>query len=221
MNRNLLISLSVLILATLACSAVSTGTNTVIGSGHIISEARTLGSFTSVELRGSSDVDIVVGATQSVTVKSDDNIVPLIETTVSDGKLIISTKPFTSMTTTSGVHISIVVPSLQNVVLSGSGNMRVTGVNGPALGIEMPGSGNITVAGTTDRATITMAGSGNILCSDLKAHSATVMLTGSGTVKVYADKSLNANISGSGAIRYSGSPSQLNTNITGSGTISQ
>ena len=219
MNIRIRLSMAVLILAALACSSLSAGTNQVIGSGHVISETRDVANFTSVELASSADVNILLGNAESVNVEADDNIAPLIQTKATNGKLIISTQPNVNFTSTNRVVVTLAMKSLERVTLSGSGNLHVAEMTGPDLVVQLPGSGDITVEGTTDHVTISLAGSGNIQCNGLKAKSAQVTLTGSGTIMVYASESLDARLAGSGTIRYEGSPAQVTKSITGSGTI--
>ncbi len=220
MDKKVLCSIAVLILAAMACSTLSVGANSVTGSGKIISESRNVSGFTAVELAGSADVTVTVGKADSVTVQADDNIVPLIQTSVSSGKLFISMKPGTNLLTASGVHVTVTMKSLDGLTLSGSGKMDVSGMSGPRLVVDLPGSGNLTVIGRADRVSITLMGSGNVFCDELKAHTADANLSGSGNIMLYADQSLDAKVSGSGNIRYEGNPAQVTKSVTGSGTIS-
>lgn len=219
MNRKILGSILALIMASMACSTISLDLNRVVGSGRVISEARNVSDFTSIELAGSAEVNVQLGPKESVTVEADDNVVPLIETTVANGKLLISTKPGINLTTSNGVHVNVVMKSLNGITLSGSGKIFVTGMSGPELTIELPGSGNINVAGTVDHVGINLLGSGNIYCVTLRAVSADVKLDGSGNITLHATQSLNASLSGSGSIQYRGRPAQITKNITGSGSI--
>ena len=223
MNRRIMLCAAVLMLASLACQALSTvpvSTNVVVGHGHITSEPRQVeGEFTSVEMAGSADVNILLTNVQSVNVETDDNIAPLIETKVVNGKLIINSDPGTSYTATNGVIVTVAIKSLERVTLSGSGNLQVANMSGPDLTIELPGSGKIMAEGTVDHVSINMLGSGTILCNQLKAHTADVTLAGSGTITLFADQSLNANLIGSGNIRYEGNPAQVKKSVTGSGAI--
>ncbi len=218
-NRRLFISIVVLALAALACSTLSTNPNSVVGSGHVISESRTVPAFTAVELQGSSTVDVVPGSVQSVTVQADDNILPLITTSVSSGTLIINTKSNTSLVPTTQVHVTVVMNNPMHLALTGSGTLNASGVTGPDLTVDLTGSGNVTVKGTTDHVTINLPGSGNVYCDSLTAKSVVVTLLGSGTIQVYASQSLDATIAGSGTIRYSGNPPQVTKHISGSGSI--
>ena len=64
---------------------VRTGSGTVRGSGVAASETRTLAPFTAVELAGSNNVSVQVGAPQSVVVHANDNLVGNVRTTVRSG----------------------------------------------------------------------------------------------------------------------------------------
>jgi hypothetical protein len=219
MNKRLVFALSALMIATLACSTISINVNSVTGSGNVISEARNVTGFDSVALEGSGRVTISVGEGESVTVEADDNIVPLIETRVENGTLIITTRNNTNITTRNTVHINITLGSLKALYLRGSGEINASSVSGGSVEIQLPGSGNITVSGSADSLNISLPGSGNVICDGLKVKSATITLNGSGNITAYASESLDATLRGSGTIRYSGNPAQVNKSITGSGTI--
>ncbi len=222
MNKKFFFGLVVLVLTALACSPlsiVSISPKTVTGSGNVISETRSVSGFDSIDLQGSGSVTVSLGSDESVLVEADDNIVPLIETTVQNGKLVISTKDNTNINTRTGIHITVAMKSLKSLTLSGSGEIQTKGKFGDSLSVMLPGSGSITVEGGVDSVNISLPGSGNIYCDQLLARSATVSLNGSGTISVYASESLDASLRGSGTIRYSGNPSQVNKSVTGSGNI--
>ena len=222
MKRSIFSILITLALSALACSiggiSVSPG-GQIQGSGNVVSENRPVSGFTSIALRGSANVYVVFGETESVSVKTDDNILPLIETSVRNSQLIISTKNNTSFTSTDPVRVDVTMKSLDNINLSGSGIINVPELNGDVLQVDLPGSGNINVAGQVNQANINLGGSGIISCSGLKAKSVTVNLSGSGNITVYASESLDASLSGSGNIQYGGNPANVSKNVTGSGSI--
>ena len=56
----------------------------VVGSGKSKEEIRNVSAFDSIELQGSGNVVIEQNGKEGVTVSGDDNIVPLITTTVKD-----------------------------------------------------------------------------------------------------------------------------------------
>jgi hypothetical protein len=52
------------------------------------------------------------------------------------------------------------------------------------------------------------------------ARDATASIDGSGSIVLNATHSLDASISGSGSILYTGNPAQVTKSVSGSGTIS-
>jgi hypothetical protein len=219
MTKKLSLMVAVLMLALMACSMVSINISTVVGSGKVTSQTRSATGFSSVVLKGSANVFVTLGPSESVVVEADDNILPLIETDVQNDRLVINTRANTHINTSNPVRVTVTMTSLKGVALSGSGNIDVSGLQEGSLLFELPGSGNITVTGAADSVNISLPGSGNIYCDGLMAKSATVTLNGSGNIKVYASQSLDASIRGSGEIRYAGNPTTVNKSITGSGSI--
>jgi hypothetical protein len=211
--------LALIVLLTLACGVQAGDMNTVVGSGILNHEERVVQEFTVIEVVGSADVSITIGKQQSLIVEADENILPVIETNVSNKKLIIGAKPLTSISISHPIRVTVVVKSLDVVRVSGSGNITIHNLAGKTVKFDLPGSGNLTAAGTADQVIASIGGSGNILCGGLEARSATVKLSGSGNVKVFASDSLDASIGGSGTIQYRGNPAAVNQSVTGSGNI--
>ena len=65
-----------------------------------------------------------------------------------------------------------------------------------------------------------MAGSGDIEAYDLKAETAELKISGSGTIRASVEKELVARISGSGNIKYKGNPRIEDIKVSGSGNVS-
>jgi len=207
------------VMLTLACGLFYDRLRAVEGSGVLASQERTLDEFSAIELASFGDVYVTVGEAQSVVVEADDNLLPLVEPRVNDGKLVIRMKPLVDIDPKLPVRVTITVRSLDAASISGSGNITITAVDSKNFRIELPGSGNISIAGKADRATVSLKGSGNILCGDLQAQSVRVDLDGSGEVTVFASERLDATIRGSGSVRYRGNPVDVNQAVSGSGSI--
>ncbi len=214
--------LAILILATLilpGCMFFPDKPATVNGSGNVVSETREVSGITSISLEGSADVNVKFGSTESLVISGEDNIIFLIETNVQNHQLIIKTKPRMIYVATKPVVIDVSVTELKGVSISGSGNINVTGLTGDSFTAALPGTGNITLAGSTNDVKISMQGSGNVFADKLIAKNAVVSLSGSGNVTVFASGELDATNSGPGNIRYFGNPTRITKNVTGPGTI--
>jgi hypothetical protein len=189
------------------------------GSGVAATQARSLPPLTGIDLAGANNVVVRVGARQSVIVHGDSNLLGRVTTQVSSGSLVIGNTPGT-LNARSPMFVAVSVPSLDALTVEGSGNISVTGVNSPSLTVRLPGSGTIHVAGTTARLDVAIGGSGSALLSQLIARDATASIDGSGSIVLTATHSLDAGISGSGTIVYTGNPTQVTKSVSGSGTIS-
>jgi hypothetical protein len=193
------------------------GSGSTRGSGVAASETRTLAQFSALELAGSNNVSVQVGTPQSVVVHADDNLVGKVRTTVRSGTLVIETTG--SFSTRAPMRVSVVVPELTSVSLSGSGNVIVDGVDSPSFTASLPGSGTLLVAGRADHLEASLPGSGQMNLHGLRARAVQVELSGSGEIQVYAADSLDAEVSGSGSVMYAGNPPHVARTVTGIGAV--
>jgi Putative auto-transporter adhesin, head GIN domain len=189
------------------------------GSGVAATQARSLPPLTGVDVAGANNVVVRVGAPQSVIVHADSNLLARVTTQVTSGSLVIGNTPGT-LSARSPMFVAVSVPSLDALTVDGSGNISVTGINSPSLTVRIPGSGTIHAAGTTARLDVGIGGSGTVVLSRLRARDATASIDGSGSIVLNATHSLDASITGSGSILYTGNPAQVTKSVSGSGTIS-
>ena len=189
------------------------------GSGVASTQARSLATFTGVELAGANNVIVQVGATQSVIVHADSNLLGRVTTRVRSGRLVIGTTPG-NLNAKTPMFVAVSLPSLDRVELQGAGNISVTAINSPKLAVALPGSGNIYVTGTTTKLEATISGEGTAELSRLIARDAHAALSGDGSIMLTATHSLAARVSGSGTILYGGNPPHVTQRVTGTGTIS-
>jgi hypothetical protein len=106
-----------------------------------------------------------------------------------------------------------------NADIHGSGDIRLPSVQAGQVNISIKGSGDVTAAGNADKVDIEVMGSGDVRSRNLIAREANVKIMASGDVDVYANEKLTASVSGSGDIRYAGSPTNVNRSVRGSGSI--
>lgn len=214
------------------------GAATITGSGNTSEETRPVGGFTSLTLRAPIDVTLKAGSIERVTLRGDDNILPLIETRVVDGRLEIGVASNASFTTRRSltavvefVKMSrVVIASSGNVradtikadvleaVIQGSGDMGIDRVEANTVALSIGGSGDFTAKGRADSVGIVINGSGDAYCDRLEADQVAVSIRGSGDVRVAAARELKVNIDGSGDVRYRGRPKVVKS-ISGSGDV--
>ncbi len=64
-----------------------------------------------------------------------------------------------------------------------------------------------------------ISGSGKMSAANLLANNVDMNVSGSGSAEVYCSGILNAEISGSGKIYYTGNPDKVNSDVSGSGSV--
>jgi hypothetical protein len=208
---------SFLLISTLGCAACRYNSEVVKGSGNVQAEQRVVEEFKRVELRGSMDVDIVVGPEQSVLVEADDNLLPIIQTNVKHDVLIIgSSRSFRS---SNRVKVSIVVPDIRAVALHGSGDVAVADISGERFEALIAGSGNFRATGRVTKLVASIKGSGDLRLDKLEAGTVDVSIAGSGSATLHATEELSVDIAGSGDVRYTGEPARVSPRIAGSGRV--
>jgi hypothetical protein len=106
-----------------------------------------------------------------------------------------------------------------NSDVSGSGKVILSLQASGNASFGVSGSGKIEASGSASRVKTSISGSGKVLAANLETNSCEVRITGSGDVEINVKEELDANITGSGSVRYKGNPSKVNTHAAGSGHV--
>jgi len=182
-----------------------------------MSQNRNLNTFSKISSEGTFKVTIIQGDNQSVEIIADDNIMNNVKSVVSDGELELYLKDGNYKGITVEVNISLT--NFEEINNSGTGDIDIFDVDGDGtLEIVNSGTGNITVFGTKDKIIMENEGSGNFYGFNLKTSMGIVRNIGSGTLEVYCEDSLEANLEGSGDLYYMGHPI-LDISVKGSGKV--
>jgi len=192
-------------------------TPTIDGSGRVIQQSRAVGDFHAVKTMGSENVELRFGPRTSVVIAADDNVLPLITSRVVNGTLKIECRG--SYRTRSPIRVWITTPRLDEFTTMGSGNVVIRDVNSPHLKLTLQGSGDIVANGRTRELDLALMGSGRARLAELSAADVSAGVFGSGGATVRASNMLNAQVFGSGSLRYVGNPKSLRSAHFGSGRI--
>jgi hypothetical protein len=218
--------------------AASIFKETVAGSGKAATEDRQVGPVTDVTLSGIGNLTIRQGDSPSLSVTADDNLLPFIETETSGKKLTIGTKSGFNLKPSKPITITLTVPKLERLSVSGAGNAAADKLSGENLTVKLSGAGNATLrevtcktlsislsgagnavlTGTAEKATATISGAGEIDASGFKVASAEVKVSGAGNAAVWATEELKAKVSGAGDVTYKGDP-KVDKKVSGAGSV--
>jgi hypothetical protein len=212
------------------------------GSGNIVTETRTVTTFTAIEVNYPAQVFITQGARESVKVEADDNFLPGLQTVVRGNRLEIFYKVDSGkrINPTKPVKVTIVVKDLREVdfesagelsidglktdgldiSVSGAGNLKLNSITTKDLSVDLSGAGSTTASGTADNLNVVISGFGSFTGKDLHSQAADVNLSGAGSATVWVDDELDATISGAGSVNYYGSPN-VTKQISGVGNVSK
>lgn len=216
MPRREAVVIGAAVLAGLMASACDIDVLGERGSGTVITESRTVSDFDEIALSGSGEVVVDVSGTESLTIKADDNILPLLTAEVRSGRLELGTR--SSISPSVAIVYTISAAALEGLSIEGSGDITATGITTDSFDAEISGSGQIEAAGTANELTVDISGSGRFEGEDLVAAIGTANVSGSGHAIVNISDNLDADVSGSGTVEYIGDP-DLNSSISGSGDI--
>ncbi|HTX92363.1 MAG TPA: head GIN domain-containing protein [Anaerolineales bacterium] len=195
----------------------------VAGSGKVVSETRNVGDFSQITLAGIGDVYVTQGATTSVRIEAEDNLIQYFDTSVKGSTLTIGLKDQymgISLQPTRPIKFYVTSPKVDAITLAGSGNFLAGDIQSTAFSASLLGSGDITTGSIqASSVDIHLAGSGNVQLGAVTSDTLTANLAGSGNIQLASLKatSLNGTIAGSGNFGLSGEVSDQHIEILGSG----
>jgi Putative auto-transporter adhesin, head GIN domain len=216
----------------------------VVPSGTLRSETREPGHFVSVAVGGPFDVEVRQGKREAVTITGDDNLLPLVETTIDheDGEPALQVRLRHDFNMRTKGHLKLVVEVVDvhsialggvgdvlakgmktdhlSVILGGIGHINLPGIDTKQLTLTVGGSGSINTDGRANDLKVVIAGSGNCDSESLAASDVAITIAGSGNAHVRADKALKVTIAGTGNVTYRGDV-EPTTSVVGSGKVSK
>lgn len=187
------------------------------GSGQPTTETRTVADFTALQLQGTYVVELELGKPTKVEVTGDDNLVPLVETTLVDGKLVVKAKePIAPKTE---LVLRLATPDVSSIEADGAVALRVRGVSNSALRLRFAGVSGAILEGQTGTLDAKLSGAGGIEAKGLQATRANVDLSGAGHMDVNATEELVVDVSGAGSVTYGGDPKSVKKTVSGVGSV--
>jgi hypothetical protein len=240
LSRLFLISSLLFLALILSCSDKEDNpveSETVVGSGNLVTEDLTLPPFNSIDNSTVADINLYSADSQGVSITADDNVIDYFELSVSNGTLTVRTPAGVNFSNVS-VTIDLAMTDLEEIVMSGVGD--ITGMNSfevdsvrtvhsgvgnisldltvAGLSSDFSGVGDLSYTGTATRHNCSHSAVGDLLAFGLLTQIGNFNLSGIGNAQVYVASQLNVTISGDGSLYYKGDPT-INQTITGTGHV--
>jgi hypothetical protein len=189
-------------------------------NGNFMSEVRPIGSFTKIMTSGSTPIYIRYGTEPQIRIEGSENLVRKFNTDRT-GSTVNFGYPRASISK-DDVKVYLTIPMIEGINISGNSDIEFLNDFPPQeeLEIRISGSGTVLCSGSlkAKSAAVNISGSGTIKLQKLNADYADFKISGSGDCYMTVNKKLEANISGSGNIYYQGNP-ELISKIKGSGKL--
>jgi hypothetical protein len=233
-----------LILSVLGASGLACRVSGLTGSGRIASETREVAGFSRINVSDGMNLFIEQSREESLRIEAEDNILPLIETSVSAGTLTIeydrsSRSLFRSFRTTSPVKIYVTLNDIEEIEASGGSDVEAGSVQADQLTIRVSGGGDIRIdelqvetldlelsggsqahlSGEARMQRVQASGGGRYQAGDLKSRTVRIQMSGGGYADINASDELEANLSGGSRVEYSGEP-RVSKDTSGGSSVS-
>lgn len=183
-------------------------------------EERDFPTLNILEVSGDIRLNVVSNQTrQFVKITGDENLLPLIATSISGNKLLVhATKP---ICTEIGITLDISLGELTALVSTTSGEVKASELYTSKFSLVAEGSGDIELTGYAESFTAVINGTGDLESRGLRTADTTMNITGSSSSNVTASKSLRVSIVGIADVYYSGNPEEVHEDIIGAGSLNR
>lgn len=175
------------------------------------SEVRNLSGFNGIDVGGTIVADITVGQDFKVVVEAKESILPKIFTKVENNTLKVNFeknwwKSLKSKSRDTKARVTISLPMLDDLNISGASKATVTGVNSEKLTIDVSGASNVSIEGFAREVVVDLSGASSLKADGLLSEVAEMDLSGASSAKVNVTSQLNVDVSGASSVRYKGDP---------------
>jgi hypothetical protein len=196
----------------------SAGSNCTKGNGNIKSESRSLDSFQEITLSGSFTVSIHCANGHKALLTVDSNILPLIQTTVSNNTLHIDTT--TSICVENPIKVSLTAPVIKKINAHDSNEITMECATGyETLEVVLSGASNFKLIGNGQSLTAILHDATELDASKNIVKSAQVTAAGSSTAVVVAQQNIIATSSDASEIYYNDAIVHIQKTIRDAGDI--
>jgi Putative auto-transporter adhesin, head GIN domain len=194
------------------------GQSGIRGSGVFKTQSRPVAGFSSIFFKSEGKVIVQQTGKESLAIRAEDNILPLLESRVADGILYLGTVNDTDIDPTKSIEFVLEVKTLENLNITGVGSIEAKDIQSKRLTVSLRGVGNLTISGSADVLNLDLSGVGSYEGAAFKTKQTIVRSRGIGSAVVNASEQLKADLSGIGSVEYVGSP-QVRETVRGAGTV--
>jgi len=238
MKTNLKIGIAItyiLAVLTSSCTGFNNKTHVKL-SGVTKIVTKEVSAFDKVEVDGAIDLIVNIGNKSEVIIKADSEIMPYIVTNVTDRELKIYNKDVIEFNNLKNnkILVTITTPSILELESSGACVIKINDLKTDKLKVSLSGASDLTgsfecsvldieysgasdseLRGKVKNCNIELSGASDIKAFDLVANNVKIEGSGSCSVDITVQDSLDVELSGVSELRYKGEPKYINSDLSG------
>lgn len=165
------------------------------GNGIVVTEERSIEDFDSIEVHGAIQLELTCQAEPSLSIKAEENLLPIIETNCRDGLLVIrSTEAYKS---TKPIIVKTSCSKLVRYQGVGATEGKVDNVESESLQVELSGACSLVIQkGKVNSLKASVSGASSMNAGNVEASNAIVTTSGASKAIVKVSEELTAKADG-------------------------
>ncbi|UFH54915.1 head GIN domain-containing protein [Spirosoma sp. KNUC1025] len=213
--------------------------NGIVGNGQVVTQQRTVSSFSKLAVRVGMRVRIIAGDAGKAELEGESNVLTHVITDVKNGELTVMLSDKQTFKQTKTVTVTIHVAKLSQILISTgcsvesdlpiqseslttsveTGSRLITAIGTQKLNLTVKEGSQATLRGTAKEATVHLSGAGKLEADKLTIARATIDLNGASRADVHVTETLSASADGVSVLNYTGNPTVKSQEATGMSRI--
>lgn len=238
MSNNKIIRLLAFVVVAISLTPITTNAQTIKGNGKMKTDVRQVNGYNRVVVQGSVELFLSQESTESVKIESEENLISLFKTTVSDSTLYVF---IPSVKKALKLNVTVAYKDLKQIILLNEVTLQSEKVanfdeieiicggisrlnfefKASKCSLKVIDNGNASLRGYAENLIVEAHDETEVNAFDLQSDYCTVIGSGYAEISVNAKKRLGVTISGNSNLYYMGEANIWQRNFTSSGLITK
>jgi hypothetical protein len=236
--KHLLVIVMALSLGLTGCLNIGNSVNTVKGNGNILTENRQVSGFDRISVAGAGKIVLVKAEEESLSIETDENLLPLIQSSVRGGCLhlgpenvsmspsrsihyILKYKHLNALTCSGAIHAegSQIESESLDLRLSGASSVKVLDLKTDRLMADISGATHVEIGGKAREQKVGLSGASKYQAGNLDSETVRLDCSGASSVTLWVRNHLTAHLSGASSLDYFGAPQHSECHTSGASHV--
>ena len=191
--------------------------SSVEGDGNEQTKSYSVSEFTTIDASSAFEIDVVVGQSQSVEIKTDENLLEYVKVFVKNKTLFLELE--NNVNVNGNMKAIISAESIHGVDLSGACKINIENIESTNFTVDVSGACKGTFSGTVENLNLDLSGATKLNTVELKAKNLNIDMSGASKLEVYCENSLKVDASGASKIIVYGDPKETETDFSGASSV--